>query len=112
MGVAASLAIASIFLEPLYAVITARAMDMPVLDIARNLWGPTQASLLMVVAVVAARLGAASLGAGDALQLAAGVLAGIVVYPPLVWWRAPGVREDIVGIIRRRRAQGEPVADA
>lgn len=112
VGVAASLAIASIFLEPLYAVITARAMDMPVLDIARNLWGPTQASLLMVVAVVAARLGAASLGGGDALQLAAGVLAGIVVYPPLVWWRAPGVREDIVGIIRRRRAQGEPVADA
>ena len=57
VGVAASLAIASCFLEPLYAVITARAMDMPVLDIARNLWGPTQASLLMAIAVVAARAG-------------------------------------------------------
>ncbi len=112
VGVAASLAIASCFLEPLYAVITARAMDMPVLDIARNLWGPTQASVLMVIAVVAARAGAEAAGAGDALQLVAGVLAGVLVYPPLVWWRAPGVREDVLGIIRRRREQGETVAES
>lgn len=106
VGVAASLAIASLFLEPLYAVITARAMGMPVWDIARNLWGPTQASLLMAVVVFGARVGAEALGAGNALQLAAGVLAGIVVYPPLLWWRAPAVVEDVRGIIRRRREQG------
>jgi O-antigen/teichoic acid export membrane protein len=112
VGVAWSLAVASCFLEPLYAVITARALDMPVRDIARNLWGPTQASLLMLVAVVGARLGAESAGGGDALQLLAGVAAGVIVYPPLLWWRAPAAREDILGIIRRRRGQGAPVAEA
>ena len=112
VGVAASLAIASCFLEPLYAVITARAMDMPAWHIARNLWGPTQASVLMVVAVLGARFAAESIGAGPALQLAAGVLAGIVVYPPLLWWRAPEVREDIIGIIRRRRGQEAAVVES
>lgn len=110
VGVALALAIASCFLEPYYAVITARAMDMPVWAIARNLWGPTQASLLMAVVVVAARAGAQSAGAGEVLQLAAGVLAGIIVYPPLLWWRAPGVREDILGIVQRRRARGADAA--
>ncbi len=112
VGVAVSLAIASCFLEPLYAVITARAMEMPVLDIARNLWPPVQASLLMAIAVVAVRAAAQAAGAGDVVQLAAGVLAGVVVYPPLIWWRAPGVREDILGIIRRRREQGGAVAES
>ena len=112
VGVAVSLAIASCFLEPLYAVITARAMEMPVLDIARNLWPPVQASLLMAIAVVAVRAVAQAAGAGDVLQLAAGVLAGVVVYPPLIWWRAPGVREDILGIIRRRREQGGAVVES
>ncbi len=112
VGVAVALAVASCFLEPLYAIITARAMGMPTVDIARNLWGPTQASFLMVAAVVAARAGVQAIGAGDALQLAAGVLAGIVTYPLFVWWRAPGVREDIMGIVRRRREQGEGVGDS
>lgn len=112
VGVAWSLLIASCFLEPLYAYITARALGMPVWHIARNLWGPVQASLLMLVAVVAARAGAAEAGAGEALQLLAGIAAGAMAYPPLLWWRAPATREDILGIVRRRRGQGEPVAES
>ncbi len=102
-GVAVSLLLASCFLEPLYAVITARAMDMNPWDILRNLWGPIQASLLMGIAVVGARYAAESGGFGQALQLVAGILAGVITYPLFLWWRAPDVREDLLGIARRRR---------
>jgi len=72
-------------------------------EILRNLWGPTQASLLMGIAVLGARYAVESGGFGPPLQLVAGILAGVVTYPLFLWWRAPDVREDILGIARRRR---------
>lgn len=102
LGVAAALAIASAFLEPLYAVITARALGISVWDLVRNLWGVAQAAAIMVAAVAAARLSAAELGAGPALRLLAVVAVGAVVYPPLLLWRAPDVRADVLAVVRRR----------
>lgn len=110
VGVAAGLAIASAFLEPLYAVITARALGISVWRLARNLWGVAQASALMLAAVAAARLGAEELGAGPGLRLLAALAAGAAVYPPLLLWRAPDVRADLMALARRRR--GTEPADA
>ncbi len=107
-GVAAALGIASIFLEPLYAVITAKVMRMSAWRMVTNLSGITQATALMLILVVAGRLGAEHIGAGEGLQLLAGIGAGILTYPPLLMWRAPEVVTDVREMIARRRSREDP----
>jgi O-antigen/teichoic acid export membrane protein len=105
VGVAAALGIASIVLEPLYAVMTARTMGMSVWRIPRSLSGVTQATIGMLAAVLAARWGVERAGGGEALQLLAGIAAGVVTYPPLLMWRDPETVADFRGMLARRRAR-------
>ena len=105
VGVAAALGIASIVLEPLYAVMTARTMSMSVWRIPHALSGVTQATIGMLAAVLAARWGVDRAGGGEALQLLAGIAAGVVIYPPLLMWRDPETVADLRGMLARRRAR-------
>jgi O-antigen/teichoic acid export membrane protein len=106
VGVAVGLAVASVFLEPLYAVITARAMELPIRRLLANLRGITEASALMLAAVAAARWGVAEAGGGAWAQLLAGVGAGVLTYPPAALWRAPVAATDVREMLARRREGG------
>lgn len=105
VGVAAALGIASVFLEPLYALITARAIGMSPWRLVSNLSGIAQATAVMCVAVAAAKWGVGEAGGGPALQLLAGIGAGLVTYPPLAYWRSPETMKDIIGMVARRRSR-------
>jgi hypothetical protein len=59
----------------------------------------------MLAAVLAARWGVDRAGGGEALQLLAGIAAGVVTYPPLLMWRDPETVADVRGMLARRRAR-------
>jgi O-antigen/teichoic acid export membrane protein len=112
VGVAAGYAIVSTFLEPYYAWLTARSLDVSVLVLPRALAGVAQASAAMACAVLAAKLFLlpADLAAGWSLVVL--ILVGIAVYVPLGAWRAPEVVEEVRDVVRSRRAAPAPRAEA
>ena len=66
----------------------------------------TQASLVMLVAVVAARMALVSAGVSPAVRLALLILLGVAVYVPVCAWREPELRKLLVGLAARRRVRG------
>ena len=107
LGVATAYAVSSTLIEPFYTFITARALDVSVWPFFRALAGVAQASVAMVVAVVAARQLLLETGLGSAARLGILVALGIVVYTPLCAWRAPEVVRDLKSLRRRPPAPTE-----
>jgi len=107
LGVATAYAVSSTLIEPFYTYITARALDVSVWPFFRALGGVAQASVAMVVAVVAARQLLLETGLGSAARLGILVALGIVVYTPLCAWRAPEVVRDLKSLRRRPPAPTE-----
>ena len=105
VGVAAAYAISSTIVEPLYTRMTAGVLGISVFDFARALKGVTQASVVMLVAVVAARMALVSAGTSPALRLVLLILLGIAVYVPVCAWREPELRRLFVGLVARRRVR-------
>jgi O-antigen/teichoic acid export membrane protein len=109
VGVAAGYAIASAFVEPYYAWLTARALETPLGTLVRRLRGVFEAALVMAGCVLAVKLLLPDdLHAGWRLLLL--VLVGAAVYVPLCAWRAPEVPAEIRDVIRTRTARATPVA--
>lgn len=101
VGVAAAYAIASTFVEPYYTYLTARALQVQVLSFPRALAGVAQAATGMTLVVLASRsLLPDTLGDGGRLALMIAI--GILVYVPLVLWRAPEIRAELADARKRR----------
>jgi O-antigen/teichoic acid export membrane protein len=101
VGVAAGYAIASTFVEPLYAWLTARALDAPALALPRGLRGIFEAGGAMTVCVLAAQAALpADLHAAWRLLLL--VLLGAAVYVPLCAWREPAILGELREVARNR----------
>jgi O-antigen/teichoic acid export membrane protein len=110
-GVATSYALASVFLEPVYLVLTARAVAVPVRDWIRSVSGVLEASIVMTGLVLAARVGLLHLRLPPSARLAILIAFGICVYVPLLRWRAPVVIEE-VRAFRRRDSVPPSTSDA
>jgi PST family polysaccharide transporter len=108
VGVAAGYAVASTIVEPYYTWLTARALDVSLRDFAASLSGVAQAAAVMTVIVFGARSFLIEQGASDSVRLVSLIGLGIVVYVPLLAWRAP----EVVGELRalRRQSDSVPVA--
>ena len=109
VGVAAAYAIASTIVEPYYAWLTARVLDVSVWDLGRALSGVTQAAAVMTVVVLGARELLIDQGVSDAARLALLILLGIAVYVPLCAWRAPEILDELRALRRRARRGAGPV---
>ena len=112
VGVAAGYALASTFLEPFYAWLTARALGVSVLSLARGLRGVVEAALAMVVCVLAAKLFVLPADLAATWRLILLVLLGVSVYLPLCAWRAPEVLDEIRSVRRERAARASTLAGA
>ncbi len=98
-GVAAGLAIANALVSvPLYTVMVARALGVPLRRYAATLGGVLQAAAAMAAVALLARLLLLELGTPAALRLVLVAAAGIAAYLPLIAWRAP----EVVAELRRR----------
>jgi PST family polysaccharide transporter len=104
-GVATAYALASIALEPVYLVLTARAVAVPVRDWLRSVRGVFEAGVVMAALVFAARAGLVHLDTDPGARLAIVLAFGISVYVPLLRWRAPAVLEEVRTFRNRQRAQ-------
>lgn len=104
VGVATAYALASVVLEPIYLILTARALAVPVRDWIRSISGVVEASIVVVGLVVAARVGLLHLGLPPSARLAILSAFGMCVYAPLLRWRAPEVIEEVRAFRRRDRA--------
>jgi type VI protein secretion system component VasF len=103
VGVAAGYAVVAAVLEPTNAWLAARALGTSLTHVVRGLAGVAQAALAMAVTVALGRELALTLELPAWVRLLGAVLLGIAVYVPLVAWRAPAARSDLVGLLRSRR---------
>jgi O-antigen/teichoic acid export membrane protein len=110
-GVATAYALASIVLEPAYLVLTARAVGVPVRDWIRSVSRVAEASIVMTGLILAARAGLLHLGMAPSARLAIVLAFGIVLYIPLLRWRAPEVIQE-VRAFRRRGSASPSTSDA
>lgn len=108
VGVAAGYAISSTIVEPYYAWITARVLDVRAVDYARSLAGVAQATLGMAAVVLAAKLWLVSPDLAAGIRLAIYVVLGVATYLLLAAWRAPELRADLRGLRRIRSAAPQP----
>lgn len=108
LGVAASYLVASVLVEPLNAVLTARALGISVWTFVRGLAGVVQATALMAVAVLGARWLLVEQGIPAAVRLVILTALGVAVFVPACAWRSPEVGAEVASILRRRRAGNAP----
>jgi O-antigen/teichoic acid export membrane protein len=104
VGVAACYAIASTALEPLRAYLTTRALGIPLWRFMQAFSGVAQATALMAVVLVGARLALESAGVAPAMRLVLLVLLGGAIYVGGCLLRAPDVTDEIKSVLRGRRA--------
>lgn len=110
VGVAASSAVATILIEPLRTYLTTRALGMPFLEVLRSLSGVAQATAVMGVVVLVARIGLLELGVGPAARLVLLAALGIGIYVLACLRRAPELVRE-VGELAGRRAPASPRVD-
>jgi PST family polysaccharide transporter len=109
VGVATGYAISSTIVEPYYTWVTGRSIDVSLGTFLRALSGIAQASGLMVVAVLGARMLLVQAGVPAAVRLVLMILLGIVVYVPAVLRLDATLRTELLGLRRRRRPIAEPL---
>jgi O-antigen/teichoic acid export membrane protein len=121
IGVAAGYAISTTLVEPIYTVMTARAVGISPLRILAAVRGVVEAGVLMAVTVFVARELMLGWGVPTLLRLVACVAVGGVAFLPAYLWRERAGSADIRGILTRARrsrpsatvdrevALGEPV---
>jgi len=108
VGVATAYALASIVIEPTYLVITARAIGVPVRAWLNSVRGALEAGIGMALVLFAVRIGLVDAGVPAGARLAVLILLGCLVYPPLLWWRSPGVLTELKAV---RAARSVPQTD-
>jgi O-antigen/teichoic acid export membrane protein len=104
VGVAACYAISNALLQPLYTWLTARTVELSLVDCIRNLGGVAQAAALMGVLVLASRLLLLEQEVPPGARLLLLVSIGVIGYGLFCLWRAPELVADIRAL-RRSRAR-------
>jgi O-antigen/teichoic acid export membrane protein len=110
VGVAVGYLVSSLVVEPLFAWVTARALGVSPFVLVRGLSGVFQASVIMLAAVVGARVLLIQADAGGVLRLVLEVAAGVAVYLPCWRWRAGDAYAELEAIRRRSRRQSPSLA--
>jgi O-antigen/teichoic acid export membrane protein len=108
VGVATAYALASIVIEPPYLVLTARAIGVPVRAWLNSVRGVLEAGIGMAVVLLAVRIGLVHLAVPPGARLAALIVLGCLVYPPLLWWRSPEIPAELRAA---RAARSAPQTD-
>ena len=103
VGVAVCYAAATVAIEPVRAIITTRALGVPLWRFVRSLGGVAQATLVMAATVLAARAALLALGMPPAARLAVLIMLGASAYLAACLWRVPEVTEEIRAVLGRRR---------
>jgi O-antigen/teichoic acid export membrane protein len=102
-GVATAYALASLVIEPVYLVLTARAVDVTVASWLQSIAGVGIAAAVTAALAFAGRLGLIHLGVPAGARLAILVASAIAVYLPLLRILEPTVFEEL-GNLRRGRS--------
>jgi hypothetical protein len=111
VGVAVTYAVVATILEAVYLWLTTHALEISFWRPIRALSGVAQASLLMGAIVAVLQRALTEHGLPPALRLAILVVAGALVYLPLLYWRAPDVLSSL-RTLRRRPESGTVGAPA
>jgi O-antigen/teichoic acid export membrane protein len=109
VGVSVTYAFVATVLEAAYLWITTRALGIRFWTPLRSLVGVAQATVVMGLVVAGIQAVLVDQGLAPALRLVAAIVIGILVYVPLLVWRAPVVA---AGIRSLRRRPSEPLAVA
>lgn len=112
LGVATCYAVATGLIEPVRTVITSRALGISPWRFVRAFSGVTQAAAVMAAGLLAVRPALTAAGAPTALRLVLLIALGGVLYVAGCLWRAPDVRGEIAGVLKRRSAAPIAVAHA
>ena len=104
VGVAAGYAVSSTLVEPYYTWLTARVLEVRLVEFLRTLAGVAQATLGMAAVVLGAKLWVVSPSLPAGVRLLILVALGAGTYLALAAWRAPELRADVRGLRRRRSA--------
>jgi O-antigen/teichoic acid export membrane protein len=103
VGVAVSYAVATTLIEPVRTYLTTRALGISPFAIVRSLSGVAQATALMAIAVLAARMALVATDFPTAARLLVLVVLGAAVYLACCLWRAPEITLEIRNTLARRR---------
>jgi len=109
-GVATAYLIVTVLLQPVFVVITARAVGVTSADWLRSVTGIFQAGVVMLLGVLGVRELVLRTNLPVGAQLAVLVAVGTAIYVPLVAWRAPEVRAELRAL--RQRLRRTPVIPA
>jgi PST family polysaccharide transporter len=108
VGVAVCYTIAAVAIEPVRAIITTRALRIPLWRFVGALTGVAQATLVMAAMVLGARAAMVATGVPPAARLVLLIMLGAVVYVAACLWRAPEVTGEIKSAFGRRGPGAEP----
>jgi O-antigen/teichoic acid export membrane protein len=108
VGVALSYAVATLLIEPVRAIITTRALGIPLSRFVRSLAGVAQASLVMAATVFGAREAMVAVGVPAASRLVLLVLLGGAVYVACCLWRVPEVTNELRSALGRGKRTAKP----
>lgn len=112
VGVATAYALTNTALQPVYTWLTARAVELPLRMVARDLGGVVQASAISGGAALVTRLALLEAGASPGVRLLAAVAVGVAVFVGACRWRAPEVVDELRRLRRRRPARAAGLAPA
>jgi len=110
VGVATGYAISSTIVEPVYGLLTARALGVSLLDFVRNLAGVAQASVLMLAVLVGARGVLIHEDVGAVARLVGLTALGAAVLAVALAWRVPELVAEARGLLQRRAPVPQAVA--
>jgi O-antigen/teichoic acid export membrane protein len=117
LGVATAYAITTTLVEPIYTVMTARAVGTTLWAVLRSVRGVFECGVAMMLAVLAVRVSLLAAGVPALPRLLACALVGAVVYGLLYPWRVPEGWADVRSVLgprlpalgrRARRLSAEP----
>lgn len=106
VGVATAYAIATTFLQPFYALLTARAVGLSIWTVAANFGGVVQATAAMAAGTLAMRLLFVHENVPPGVRLALVSAIAAAIFLPVCAWREPQIVGELRGIRRRTKSSG------
>jgi O-antigen/teichoic acid export membrane protein len=107
VGVATAYLIANLVLQPYYARLACRAVELRLRDFVLALTRATEAAIVMAVVVYLAREALISAQSGAAVRLIVLIAMGFVVYLPLLLLRDRALRTELRELVASRRASSQ-----
>jgi O-antigen/teichoic acid export membrane protein len=104
VGVATAYAISTTVVEPLFMVVTSRALGISTWSFARGLTGVVEAAAVMAVAVLLLRILLVDVDVAALARLLILVAVGAAIYLPCCAWRVPEIRDEVRALRRHRSA--------